>query len=620
MPESLSNPMDRVKFNLRTKLMLIFLALVLVPLVAIGWFSVKTTEDLIVDMVNRQLHNVAVDKIALLEHWLNERKTDLTVVAETSLLKSMDPDLIGPYLNLLRRQYGVYKDFTVISASGELVFTSRTTATPFQGFQVSRTLSMSDIAYADEEKESTFYISVPVFKEDGRLLGTIYARVGTNKIVFTILTVSLGKTGECYLVDRDGRFLAHKDPSRILSENITQTGSFKNIFEKRNSKKTYLDYRGIEVLGTSLHIKGTDWYIVVEQDLAEAFESSNKLKFIVYLTIFFGIVSAMMLTWIISRHIVRPIRTLSRYATSIADSRFDETVLEIKRGDEIGMLYKAFSHMFSKLKERQNDLEQKVERKEAELKETDIILKKTRFIAERSEKFAAMGRMGAAVAHEIRTPLTSLKLYLESVEGRLDPSPEDMEDFHVALGQIQRMEGTINRFLDFAKPRDLVFSMVDIPHLVNDVIMMVKPLANRQECSLEMAVAKDLPTMKGDRRRLTEALINLVVNALESMEARGTITIFASLDRTTTIPSIRIDVNDTGQGISDDQIDHIFEPFFTTKASGTGLGLSLVLQTVKSHGGTIQVKSSPHEGTTFSLYLSRESREPDGDDGKNTDH
>lgn len=383
--------MIKVKFNLRIKLMLIFLLLVLVPLVTIGWFSLKTTEALIVNMVIRQLQNVAVDKIVLLEHWLDERKADLKVIAETSLLKSMDSDLITPYLDLIRNKYGVYKDLTVISASGDVISRSREGSDPAEQtdnaspYTIKESLFMSEITYIPEEKESTFIIAAPIFSDNGKLAGTIYCRVGTNKIVFFILNVSLGETGECYLVDKEGRFLAHKDPSRILKENISQTGSFKNIFQKEDGKKSYFDYRGIDVMGTSLKIRGTDWYIVVEQDREEAFHSVKNLKHIIYLTILLGIGSALMLTWIISYHMIRPIRALSNYAGFIADSNFDKAIIKYKRNDEIGMLYRAFENMSFRLKERQSDLEQKVELKKAELKETDKILKKTKLVAERSE-------------------------------------------------------------------------------------------------------------------------------------------------------------------------------------------------------------------------------------------
>lgn len=599
-------------FNLRAKMLLLFLILALIPLLVIGWFSLKTTEDLIVSMVVRQLENVAVDKVAILERWLDERKADLMVMAGTSLVQSMDPGRIAPYLNLMQDKYGVYKDLTVVSAGGDPVFSTRAPALEnetISGRHVVRNrLYVSGITHESEANESSFLISAPIFHPDGgRLAGNIYGRVGTNKIILYILNVSLGQTGECYLVNREGSFLAHKEPHRILTENISQSESFRNIFEKRDRKKPYLDYRGIEVLGTSMKVSGTEWYIVVEQDRAEAFESAATLKRILYLTLLLFIACALALTWMISYHVVRPIRALSQYAGIIADSRFDRPVRQIDRNDEIGTLFRAFQDMSLKLQQRQNHLEKKVDLREAELKETDQILKKTKLIAERSEKFAAMGRMGAAVAHEIRTPLTSLKLFMESIQAEIEISPEDTEDFQIAMKQINRIEATINRFLDFAKPQDLLVAEIPLPELVEDVLIMVRPMIKRQECTLDVHIEKELSPVNGDRKLLGEALVNLVVNALEGIDGSGRLSIAVAGDHFTlnsgTVPCIRIDISDTGQGIDEKQLEKIFDPFFTTKASGTGLGLPLVINTIRNHGGVIRVKSRIGHGTTFSLFL-----------------
>ena len=599
-------------FTLRSKVMLIFLALTLAPLLVIGYFSFHFSEELTISMVVRQLENVAEDKSALLEGWLGERMADMSIVAETSLLQSMDPDRIEPYLDLLREKYGVYKELVVVSETGSVVATSpgkpkNLENNHYASYRVRKDLFVSDITYAHNENESSFLIAAPVTGPDGSLSGTVYGRVGTKKIILFVLKVSLGTTGECYLVDRDGRFLAHKDPPRILTENISQSDSFRKIFEKTDRKSAYLDYRGIEVLGASLQVGGTDWYIVVEQDLAEAFAAADKFKHVIYLTLLLFIASALMLTSMIAYHIVSPIRKLSRYAERIADSRFDTAVRKIDRNDEIGMLFDAVADMAARLQERHIHLEEKVGKREAELKETDLMLQKTRLMAERSEKFAAMGQMGAAVAHEIRTPLTSIKLFLESVQAEIDISIEYEEDFNIAMNQIGRIEATINRFLDFAKPQDLSFSDIDLKSFITDLLIMVRPQVNRQECVLTVSLADDMPTISGDRRLLAEALINLLVNAIDAMPAHGSLSVSAVQDIFTVndrdISCVRVDIADTGHGIAEKQQEKIFEPFFTTKANGTGLGLPLVLTTIRNHGGEIRVKSNVGEGTMFSLFL-----------------
>jgi len=193
------------------------------------------------------------------------------------------------------------------------------------------------------------------------------------------------------------------------------------------------------------------------------------------------------------------------------------------------------------------------------------------------------------------------------------------------MNQIGRIEATINRFLDFAKPQEPVFQPIPIAKLIEELLVMVRPQVNRQECFLNITIDPDLPPITGDKRLLSEALINLFVNALEAMPAHGTLTIIAAPDRLEAngkaTSCVRIDIGDTGAGVADHQLEKLFEPFFTTKATGTGLGLPLVLNTVKGHGGQIRVSSKIDHGTVFSLYFPLQHDKPLGEgNGKNTAH
>lgn len=598
--------------SLRAKVSLLFLALTLVPLLSIGYAFHVYSEQLLIKMVVRQLENVAEDKVSLLTGWLEERRADMSMVAETSLVGTMDATRISPYLDLIRKKFDVYRELVVVSATGEIIAASPAhpadmTRIRDSRYQVRENLYVSDITYAGDEEESSFQIGVPVPATDDVSAGMVYGRVGTDKIIDSILKVSLGVTGECYLVDREGRFLAHKEPQRILTENISQSESFRNIFEKIEPTGAYLDYRGIEVLGTSLQVGDTNWYIVVEQDRDEAFAAADKLKGLLWLAVFLCVVSALLLTSMISSHIIAPIRKLSLYAARVADSQFEESPEKSERNDEIGTLLDSVTDMAARLRERHLLLEEKVGQQEAELKETDLMLQKTQLMAERSEKFAAMGRMGAAVAHEIRTPLTSIKLFLESVQEEISISAELEEDFTIAMNQIGRIEGTINRFLDFAKPQDLVFADIDLKSFLVNLLTMVRPQINRQECVLNVSVDDRLPTVIGDRKLLAEALINVLVNALDALPVHGILSVSAKQDNCLVdgreVSCVRIDIADTGHGITGDDMTKIFEPFFTTKTTGTGLGLPLVLTTIRNHGGVIRVTSNIGQGTVFSIFL-----------------
>ncbi|MGA1870878.1 MAG: cache domain-containing protein [bacterium] len=599
--------------NFQMRVQLLFLLVALVPLCIVAVFSIRTAEELIINMASNQLENVTDDKASLLERWISERKADLKVVAGSSILKSMDAPQIDLYLRLVGENYQVYNGFVVVSREGEVIFDSIGKQLDYlweECYKKSFTegLHISNIFLSPEGKKSFFYISAPIFGDNDKIKGVVLAAVSTQTILSIILRISLGQTGECYLVDKEGTFLAHKEPRRIMTENIAQSESFKNIFNNMNNRRIYSDYRDIEVLGASRKIPGTDWFLVVEQDRDEAFMSVDRLKRYVYLLIIFVVCAAIVLAWLLSYCVVHPIRRLSEAARTLARGEFEKSIIKSNRRDEIGVLYSAFENMAKQLQKRQHSLEEKMGLTEAELKEIDLELKKTQLAVARSEQLAVLGRLAAGVTHEIRTPLTSLKLFLESIQNEIEISPEYEEDLQIGLNQIRRMEATINRFLDFAKPQEPKLSTINIKHLIEEALLVIKPRAHQQETLVEVKVDNQLPVIKGDRKQLAEALLNLMVNSLESVRNRGKLTITGSLDRCEiagNLPCkcIRIEVLDTGPGIADENIPRLFEPFFTTKASGAGLGLSIVYSTIQMHGGDIKVKNLIGGGIAFSIFL-----------------
>jgi signal transduction histidine kinase len=585
--------------------MLLFLLCALVPLSIVGAFSIRTAEELITDMVSSHLENVADDKAALLDRWMSERKSDLKVVSGSSILKSMDAEQIAPYLQLVKENYEVYQGFVVLSDSGEAVFDSSRKRLDYEKEEWYResmkgNLYTSNIFLDPKASESVFYVSAPILDDKAHIKGVICATVGTSAILSMILQVALGETGECYLVDRDGTFLAHKDPKRILTDNIAQSESFKKIFGVESQEKIYTDYRNIEVLGASREVADAEWYLVVEQDRDEAFHEADKLKKYVYLVIVSSIFGAVVLAWLLSFYVANPVRGLSEAAENLARGDFENALVESNRGDEIGMLYNAFGSMARQVRARQNSLEERVDFQQEELKRTELAIA-------RSQQLAALGQLAAGVTHEIRTPVASLKLFLESAKAEIEISPEYEEDFEVAMGQIKRIEATINRFLDFAKPQEPILSSINIEGLIEEALLVVRPKANQQETIVKVQIENRLPEISGDRKQLGEALVNLMVNALEAMTHRGMLTITACLGQyvTTNRPGecVLIKVSDTGSGIDETSLDKVFDPFFTTRASGTGLGLSIVQTIVRGHGGEITLESVKDKGTEFSMFL-----------------
>lgn len=609
--------------SLQTRVTLVLLVVSLAPLGVVSGFALRTADKVITEIVTSELENVAAEKQELLERWIAERRADLDVVAGSAAIGSMDAAQIAPYLTLLQREYGVYDRFVVAAASGRVVYDS----SPASGGEV---LSqpwfqqgmagkpyMSEVRLEAGSRDSVFHLSVPIAQEAKQPQGVVCATVGTRAILSRVLRVSLGATGECYLVDEKGAFLAHKQPERILRQNIAQSESFAYIFGDRRPRPIYTDYRGIEVLGASRGVAGTRWYVVVEQDRDEAFAGASRLRGRITLVIAVTVAAAIGLSWLLADYITAPIRRLGQAARGLARGDYEEAVRNARttRRDEIGALAAAFLQMADQLHDRQDSLETRVGLTEAELHKVEAKLKGTLEAAAQSERLAALGRLAAGVAHEVRTPLTSLKLFLQSVAAEVDLSPEQGEDYQIAMRQVGRIEATINHFLDFARPREPVLAPLDFPALLANTLEVVRPRANQQKVAVRSRFAPGLPPVEGDMAQLGDALINLMVNALEAMAGGGELAISVEPEPPgAATPGVRIDVSDTGPGIRPEDLDRLFEPFFTTKATGSGLGLAIVRGTVERHGGAVRVDTQLGAGTTFSIRLPASAERRTADD------
>jgi len=611
--------------NLQLKVTVVFLLVALVPLGTVSIFSVRTANSVIESIVQNQLENVADEKKALLERWIMERKADVEVLAGSASVKQVDPSEVAPYFELVRDQYGVYRRFLITDPAGNVVYDSGGGAGNSCSGEVwfQRAVDgqpyMSEVALAAPRQESVFRLATPIRGPDSRVQGVLCAAVSTQAIVASVLRVELGDSGECYLVDDTGTFLAHQDSGRILNESIAMSGSFQHIFDGAQGQPIYKDYRGIQVLGAARSLEGIDWHVVVEQDRDEAFAPSYQLQRKIWIVIALTVVGAIVFSTLLAWYVASPIRTLSEAARTLACGDFDNALSDARttRRDEIGALYTAFKEMAGQVKDRHSSLETRVGLTEGELQRLEARLKGTLEAAARSERLAALGRLASGVAHEIRTPLTSLKLFLQSVQDDIMISPEQSEDYRVAMRQVARIEKTINHFLDFARPQQPVLVELDFVQLVEEVLEVIRPRANQQEVEIQQHVAPELPKVAGDVRQLGEVLVNLLVNALDAMPDGGRLTIsivaedapsasIGSEDaRSASIgsPCVRIDVSDTGPGIPAEDLGRLFEPFFTTKAAGSGLGLAIVKGTIERHGGTMHVHTQVGAGTTFSLRL-----------------
>jgi len=213
----------------------------------------------------------------------------------------------------------------------------------------------------------------------------------------------------------------------------------------------------------------------------------------------------------------------------------------------------------------------------------------------RSERFAAVGEAAAYVSHEIKNPLMVIGGFASQLE-RVPLLPATAKDkLHIISTEVKRLETFLGELRDFTRPAAPAKKETDLNDIVRDVQALMQETAREADIRLEVRLEGKLPKLMLDPNQMKQVLINLVKNALEAMESGGEMVIHTTADE----DAVYLSVSDTGKGIQPEIMREIFNPFFTTKKSGTGLGLAVINKIVEDHHGTISVESTMGKGTRF---------------------
>lgn len=225
--------------------------------------------------------------------------------------------------------------------------------------------------------------------------------------------------------------------------------------------------------------------------------------------------------------------------------------------------------------------------------------------AVQNEKMKAIGTLSASLAHEIKNPLNSIVINMEILKGQINKIEQPgTQPFHKYINIIQseigRLDKVIKDFLDYAKPQSTQYKKLNLGKVVINLLDFIEPEAKKTDVKITKKINKKLFDIRGEENQLKQVILNLLLNALQAMPDGGELTVEVS---NISDGRIKIQIKDTGVGIKKEDHNQIFDPFFTTKKKGSGLGLALVEQLVKNHGGEISFESEEEKGTTFSLVF-----------------
>ncbi len=311
------------------------------------------------------------------------------------------------------------------------------------------------------------------------------------------------------------------------------------------------------------------------------FLHTSAMRRITAALLIFGI--GIILAVFLAARYTKPIDQIVDAARLVASGNLDQE-LDTKRKDEIGVLARSFNNMIGKLKE------------ERELKEK----------LRKAEHLAGIGEVAQNIAHEIKNPLNFISLSIDHIKERYKPSdPSDVEPFEALVvnikNEIQRLSKFAESFLGYGKPIELNIQRTDIGRIISDVLEIVSAKAREGNIAISREY-RILPDLFVDPEFIKTCIYNIIINAFEAMPDGGTITI-----RTDSINSMfLLSVDDTGAGVSEEQMSKIFEPFFTTKVKGLGLGLPLTKRIIEEHGGKVMFERKETHGSIVSILLPME--------------
>ena len=293
-----------------------------------------------------------------------------------------------------------------------------------------------------------------------------------------------------------------------------------------------------------------------------------------------GILGALFL----ARRITGPIKKLAEGTVKIANGDFSQKI-DIDTQDEIGHLAQNFnemSHQLQLTKERMEATQRKLIQ---------------------AEKLASIGRIAAGIAHEIRNPLTSVKLNIQKVlEGN---ELEEIEKDHLSISQegISHIENFIKELLNFTRISELNLNRFAVEQIVDESLKMISDSLELKNIRLDKDFQEEVPEVFVDGDKLRQVFLNILRNACEAVDGGGKITISLSCLKDDSGRKAKVEISDDGCGIPEEDWENIFEPFYTTKSSGIGLGLANARKIIEQHRGSIRVKRKEGKGACFEIRI-----------------
>ena len=434
-------------------------------------------------------------------------------------------------------------------------------------------LSLSVVRSYPVEKKNLYIVGGK--RMDRRLLASLVLPAGMRALLYRNLEQNFSPV---QLVDASDTLQNPERFESLINQVRMQTQPVVKTVDWTGDAADAETFHSIPLMGRNDEVLGA---LLVGSSRRELVLLTRKIVWIAAGVGVAALLIGLILTSWISRRITRPIEELADGARDVASGRWDRHI-DLRGRDEVGQLAGAFNEMTHTLAAQKERLVQ-------------------------AERVAAWRELARRLAHELRNPLFPLQITVENLQRARQLGPDQFQEVFnestaTLKAELANLNAIVSRFSDFSKMPAPQFTRVRINEALRDAMRLFEPQFNavgKPPVTTELFLAESLPEVDADPDLLHKAFQNLILNALDAMPAGGTLTLRTS-ERD---GKVRIEVKDTGKGLTPEECSRLFTPYYTTKQLGTGLGLAIVQSIVSDHQGTISVSSEEGRGTAFRIDL-----------------
>lgn len=606
------SPLSFLRSRILFKLLVVFVVLIIIVVEVMTLAMINISKNSLSRLIYKNYLQMAEGIQDSISDEIGMVGKNMRFLAENENLSSGSPAVAARIFPEVLRQNPYLNSLFLMDLSGNVAASFSRAASPVIDLRemlvVLRGLKEPGSVYFGDfirraDTRSYMYIAVRGFFDPKKV---ILAKVDLWFIDQALADFRGSSGASIYLVDGKGKLLARAHPEKNIPGAMPDKEIISLVLKGKSGVGEFLVGQKPEMF-LAAYVPGNNFNggVIIESPVSLAYADIRRMQVSSLLFIIVGAFLVVGVGAFFARSIERPLKEMIFVTRKVASGDYSARI-QVGSIDEIGELANVFNAMTADLKETQGRL----------------IM---------SEKLAALGTMAAGMAHEIKNPLVSLRTFSQLIQQKWE-DPEFRQKFSAIVPhEIERINKIAESLLKFGRPIKTEMTRVKINAILEEALGLFETECKKKDVRVTTKYA-ELPEIIADPSQISQAVINIVLNAIQSMDNGGELVIktdfgeavklkrpqvlgeiekegatthasWGENKRGESIPVVFIEITDTGPGITEESLRHLFDPFFTTKVTGSGMGLPITLRIVEEHKGSIRVRSQAGVGTTFIITL-----------------